>query len=74
MTPIEDDGKTVLPHRQPADIVGMDKQPVSAKDHLMAEDAVRREHEFVSTPSARTLHAELMLLCARIGYSPPVSI
>ncbi|CAN7699361.1 hypothetical protein LJR098_002485 [Rhizobium sp. LjRoot98] len=52
----------------------MDKQPVSAKDHLMTKDAVRREHEFVSTPSARTLHAELMLLCARIGYSPPVSI
>ncbi|MCW0002183.1 hypothetical protein OE766_28720 [Pararhizobium sp. YC-54] len=40
----------------------------------MTENAVRREHEFVSTPSARTLHAELMLLCARIGYSPPVSI
>ncbi len=74
MTSIEDEGKTVLPHRQPADIVGMDKQPVSAKDHLMTKDAVRREHEFVSTPSARTLHAELMLLCARIGYSPPVSI
>jgi hypothetical protein len=23
------------------------------------------------TPSARTLHAELLRLCARIGYSPP---
>ncbi|WP_280139409.1 MULTISPECIES: hypothetical protein [Rhizobium/Agrobacterium group] len=40
----------------------------------MSESAVRRQHDFVSTPSARTLHAELMLLCARIGYSPPVSI
>ncbi|WP_455274748.1 hypothetical protein [Rhizobium herbae] len=40
----------------------------------MSESVVRREHEFVSTPSARTLHAELLLLCARIGYSPPVSV
>jgi hypothetical protein len=24
-----------------------------------------------STPSPRTLHAELLRLCARIGYSPP---
>ena len=23
------------------------------------------------TPSARTRHAELLRLCARIGYSPP---
>ncbi|MGD9913033.1 MAG: capsid protein [Rhizobiaceae bacterium] len=26
-----------------------------------------------STPSARTLRAELLRLCARIGYSPPLS-
>jgi hypothetical protein len=25
-----------------------------------------------SKPSPRTLHAELLRLCARIGYSPPV--
>jgi hypothetical protein len=25
------------------------------------------------TPSLRTRHAELLLLCARIGYSPPAS-
>jgi len=24
----------------------------------------------VSTPSSRTIHAELLRLCARIGYSP----
>ncbi|MET0599001.1 MAG: capsid protein [Mesorhizobium sp.] len=24
------------------------------------------------TPSCRTRHAELLRLCARIGYSPPV--
>jgi hypothetical protein len=24
-----------------------------------------------SVPSRRTLHAELLRLCARIGYSPP---
>jgi hypothetical protein len=24
-----------------------------------------------STPSRRTIHAELLRLCARIGYSPP---
>ena len=70
--------KTMLRHRPWPDIVGMNSigrdQPVSTKAHVMTENAVRREHEFVSTPSARTLHAELMLLCARIGYSPPVSI
>ncbi|WP_195162760.1 hypothetical protein [Mesorhizobium sp. NBSH29] len=27
-----------------------------------------------SQPSARTLHAELLRLCARIGYSPPSSV
>jgi len=26
-----------------------------------------------STPSRRTLHVELLRLCARIGYSPPAS-
>ncbi|TSE04773.1 capsid protein [Mesorhizobium intechi] len=26
------------------------------------------------TPSPRTLHAELLRLCARIGYSPPISL
>jgi hypothetical protein len=25
------------------------------------------------TPSPRTVHAELLRLCARIGYSPPAS-
>jgi hypothetical protein len=25
------------------------------------------------SPSRRTLHAELLRLCARIGYSPPAS-
>jgi hypothetical protein len=27
--------------------------------------------QFASTPSRRTLHVELLRLCARIGYSPP---
>ncbi|RWM88456.1 MAG: capsid protein [Mesorhizobium sp.] len=27
---------------------------------------------FAVTPSPRTLRAELLRLCARIGYSPPV--
>jgi hypothetical protein len=27
-----------------------------------------------STPSARTRHAELLRLCARIGYSPPRTV
>lgn len=27
---------------------------------------------FALTPSARTLHAEMLRLCARIGYSPPI--
>jgi len=29
------------------------------------------QHRHASTPSGRTLHAELLRLCARIGYSPP---
>jgi hypothetical protein len=28
---------------------------------------------FAPTPSRRTLHAEMLRLCARIGYSPHVS-
>jgi hypothetical protein len=27
---------------------------------------------FAVVETAKTLHAELMVLCARIGYSPPV--
>jgi hypothetical protein len=27
--------------------------------------------QFALVPSRRTLHAELLRLCARIGYSPP---
>ena len=26
------------------------------------------------TPSLRTRHAEMLRLCARIGYSPPASV
>jgi hypothetical protein len=28
---------------------------------------------FAVVETAMTLHAELMLLCARVGYSPPVA-
>jgi hypothetical protein len=28
---------------------------------------------FAVNPSSRTLHAEMLRLCARIGYSPPAS-
>ncbi|MFK4259597.1 hypothetical protein [Agrobacterium tumefaciens] len=30
-----------------------------------------RKDGFISTPSARTRYADLLRLCARIGYSPP---
>jgi hypothetical protein len=40
----------------------------------MAVAAKQNADEFVSTPSARTLFAELLLLCARIGYSPHLSV
>ncbi|MGE0499946.1 MAG: capsid protein [Rhizobiaceae bacterium] len=30
-------------------------------------------HIVASTPSVRTLHAEMLRLCARIGYSPPAT-
>jgi hypothetical protein len=36
---------------------------------------VQHSHNAAShaaTPSPRTRHAELLRLCARIGYSPPV--
>jgi hypothetical protein len=36
-------------------------------DAVLALDADR----FAVVETAMTLHAELMLLCARIGYSPP---
>lgn len=29
--------------------------------------------EAASKPSPRTRHAELLRLCARIGYSPPIA-
>jgi hypothetical protein len=32
-----------------------------------------RSDRHISTPSSRTIHAELLRLCARIGYSPPAS-
>jgi hypothetical protein len=31
-----------------------------------------KRHAHASTPSLRTRHAELLRLCARIGYSPPL--
>lgn len=36
--------------------------------------ALRRQNRLsvvAVTPSRRTLHAEMLRLCARIGYSPP---
>jgi hypothetical protein len=32
-----------------------------------------RELSVAVTPSSRTLHAEMLRLCARIGYSPPAA-
>ncbi|WP_256366534.1 hypothetical protein [Aminobacter sp. J44] len=34
--------------------------------HIMAD-------RIAVTPSTRTRHSELLILCARIGYSPPLS-
>ena len=34
---------------------------------------IRQTQPVAVTPSRRTLHAELLRLCARIGYSPPAS-
>ncbi|MDP3898186.1 MAG: capsid protein [Mesorhizobium sp.] len=31
-------------------------------------------HASATTPSRRTLHVELLRLCARIGYSPPAPV
>jgi hypothetical protein len=40
---------------------------------MIEKIAFARQPEVAVTPSARTLHAELLRLCARIGYSPPVA-
>ena len=40
----------------------------------MIERATRNADPMVAvTPSPRTLHAEMLRLCARIGYSPPLA-
>jgi hypothetical protein len=38
---------------------------------MSAFDAHPRTIDIAVTPSQRTRHAELLRLCARIGYSPP---
>jgi hypothetical protein len=38
---------------------------------MSAVNAHTARPEVASTPSPRTRHAELLRLCARIGYSPP---
>jgi hypothetical protein len=38
---------------------------------MCAFNARRSRYCVAVTPSSRTLHAELLRLCARIGYSPP---
>ncbi|HWK63467.1 MAG TPA: hypothetical protein VNS34_00900 [Rhizobiaceae bacterium] len=39
---------------------------------MRAFDAQPSHLDIAVTPSPRTRHAELLRLCARIGYSPPV--
>ena len=42
------------------------------KKVMLADLPTHRPKEwFASTPSRRTLHCELLRLCARIGFSPP---
>lgn len=38
---------------------------------LIEPPGKRPQDLFALIPSSRTLHAELLRLCARIGYSPP---
>jgi hypothetical protein len=40
---------------------------------LIKPTGKRHQKRFTSTPSRRTLHCELLRLCARIGYSPPAA-
>jgi hypothetical protein len=51
-------------NREPG-LVYTARMPLSAR--------TSRKQPIAVTPSRRTLHAELLRLCARIGYSPPVS-
>jgi hypothetical protein len=37
----------------------------------MVPNRISCAHLIAVTPSPRTRHAELLRLCARIGYSPP---
>jgi hypothetical protein len=48
---------------RPAGLVYTAAMPFMARHSRMQPAAV--------TPSRRTLHSELLRLCARIGYSPP---
>jgi hypothetical protein len=38
---------------------------------MVSHQIQSRRGGFASIPSPRTLHAEMLRLCARIGYSPP---
>jgi predicted metal-binding transcription factor (methanogenesis marker protein 9) len=43
-------------------------------DFMSASLSELQHDRFAVVETAMTLHAELMLLCARIGYSPPASL
>jgi hypothetical protein len=41
---------------------------------MIEKIAIAAQLQVAVTPSPRTLHAEMLRLCARIGYSPPAAL
>jgi hypothetical protein len=41
---------------------------------MIEKIAIAAQPQVAVTPSPRTLHAEMLRLCARIGYSPPAAL
>jgi hypothetical protein len=41
-------------------------------DHRATPECCTKGHRSPLAVSKRTLHADMLLLCARIGYSPPL--
>ncbi|WP_245455916.1 hypothetical protein [Mesorhizobium sp. M7A.F.Ca.US.008.03.1.1] len=50
------------------------KVPAMALVRMLVDAFEARALRVAVTPSPRTLRAELLRLCARIGYSPPLRL
>ena len=64
-------GKRAAPDAVPDDHAYLFGGPKPRYAGVMTLAAQTTLHKTAMTPSPRTRHAELLRLCARIGYSPP---